>query len=260
MFFCVGRFPQQEEYAKAAQKGIDDRFLQAVQNTEIVNQFCVEVNELCPQAKVFVLTNPVDLMTEITRKNLPQAEVYGLGCALDTARFKRELRDLLELNGRYFRIDEIHAIIVGHHNSTMFLHRKSFLLMGNPPEDKLVEQALANTRARGLTITKLNAAATTPKLNNGAYFAPAAMITDVVRAIIDDRYVTMIPLNRPIREEDNVGFDFVEGQAAKLPCTITGLKVIPKDMDFSFEIDRNDLKHSLEEYEKSKEALAKYIG
>ncbi len=254
VFFCAGKFPQQEEYAEAAKKGIDDRLLQAVQNIEIINQFCENINRLCPKAKVFIVTNPVDFMTEIARKNLPQAEVFGLGCALDSARFKRELSDALNI-----KVDDVFAYIIGHHCGTMFLHKSSLVLRGGiQPEASVVEEALAKTRARGLTITHINSAATTQKLNNGAYFAPATMVAEVMRAIVENETL-LLPLNRPIMPEDKVGFE-AEGKAAQLLCRIEGMKITPQFLDFSLEADRKDLQHSIEEYEKSTKALAAYIG
>lgn len=233
VFFCAGKFPKPEEYVEAAKKGIDDRLLQAVQNIEILKEFCSNVRQLSPKAKVFIITNPVDLMTDIARENLPNQEVYGLGCYLDTSRFKRELKEQLEETGIAVDISAISAWIIGHHCGSMFLHRGSLHFQGiDKCQDleEVLQTALSKTRSRGLTITNINAASTDKKINNGAYFAPAVMIADVMAACVGNTPLTL-PLNRLI-EEDEGEFS---GRSAQLLTKIQAGSVTPLRLDFSAE-------------------------
>ena len=251
VFFCAGVFPKPEEYEIALKQGIDDRLLQAVKNMEILNKFCNDVSAFSPKAKVFIITNPVDMMTEIARNKLPDNEVYGMGCYLDTARFRRELAELMQANGQPINIADMNAWILGHHSGTMFLHKASFDLK---VDDKLVEEALTKTRNRGLTITKINSAAPSQKLNNGAYFAPAIMATAVIKSLALNQTL-LLPLNRPICPEDNLGE--ITG-AAQLLTKIESGKIMPQPLPFNNE-DLAALKTSIEAYENGKKAFAKFI-
>lgn len=249
VFLCAGDSPTVEEYAEGAKQGIDDRMVQAKKNISILKKFCADVREYAPQARVFILSNPVDMMSEMARLELPKHEVYGLGCYLDTARFRRELYEHLVGEGWRGCYADIQAWIIGHHCGTMFPHEGSLKIAnytGNLSE--LVKKALARTRNRGLEITNVNKEATAQKLNNGAYFAPAQMIVDVMKALVN-KETLYLPLNRRIKEEDLLpGF---VGYQAQLLCVITEGSIYACCMEFS-ENDVRNMRTSIETYEESK--------
>ena len=250
IFFCAGKFPKPEEYVEAAKKGIDDRLLQAIQNIDLLKDFCNNVRQLSPKAKVFIITNPVDLMTDIARENLPNQEVYGLGCYLDTARFKRELKELLEERGITVDIAAISTVILGHHCGSMFLHRGSLYFPGIDKCQNLediLQTALAKTRSRGLTITNINAAAADKKINNGAYFAPAVMIADVMSACAGDTALEL-PLNRLIADGE------FSGRSAQLLAKIEAGRITPIRLDFTDE-EKRLLEASIVGQTKSRKAI-----
>ncbi len=251
--FCAGKFPQPEEYAQAALKGIDDRLLKAFQNIDILNQFCEEMKALNSKAKVFVVTNPVDLMTQIAREKLPQNEVYGLGCYLDTYRFKKFFCDLLLQNGVYAIPDWIDAWVVGHHCNTMFLHEESFHMRNTRYVVKeMAEQAMQRTKGRGLEITRINQQAATPKINNGSYFAPAVMIAKVLTACVTNQKL-VLPLNRVITKNDNLP-EFV-GETAQLIAEINCGNIVAKPLPFLNSSDVEAMKLSLEGQKNARSAL-----
>lgn len=253
VFFCAGKSPTKEEYQQAEARGIDDRMFQASKNIEILNDFCKNIQSFCPKAVIFIVTNPVDAMTDLARQKLPNNQIYGLGCVLDTARFKRTIKELLAVKGYNVAIRDITAFVLGHHCATMFVHQKSLNIRHADPkllDDELLAQALEKTRGRGLEITRTNEEAATKRNNNGAYIAPAMMVARVLIAF-NTKTDMILPLNRRIEEKDGVG---MVGKSAQLLSVINAGKVIPYYLEFS-EDDLSALRHSVKIYEESKKAF-----
>lgn len=67
-------------------------------------------------AIVFVVSNPVDILTQLAveRTGLPKAQVIGLGTVLDTSRFCSLIADSLQLPAT-----QVRAMILGEHGDTM---------------------------------------------------------------------------------------------------------------------------------------------
>lgn len=67
-------------------------------------------------AHVFVVSNPVDILTQmaVKRLNLPWAQVYGLGTMLDTTRFSSLIAEELCLAPT-----QVHALMLGEHGDSM---------------------------------------------------------------------------------------------------------------------------------------------
>ena len=102
-----------------------------------------------------VATNPVDIMTYITRKisGFPAKQVIGSGTTLDTAR----LRFLV---GKYFDINprNIHAYVIGEHGDSEFVPWSQALISTKPVIDVIKQNnnfsmnELLNIQARHLSI------------------------------------------------------------------------------------------------------------
>lgn len=258
MVVCSGGLSSREMYEDAAQKGIDDRLVQAVYNIDLMKQFA-EVAKLSPHAIIFVLTNPVDLMCEVLRGLLPEHQVYGLGCWLDTARFKRELLPLLGKEFPHLQLSDIEASIIGHHNGTMFLHENSLTIDGLPYRfANRVEAAMKQTRGRGLAITETNVQATDQTANNGSYYGPARMVSDVIEAFICGRLSSgrfILPMNRQIYAIENAE---LAGKYAQMPCAIMRKSVVAVETKLSTS-DVANMKHCFDVYDKDKEKLKAYM-
>src|SRR5437667_904404 len=67
-------------------------------------------------AHVFVVSNPVDILTQLAvqRLGLPWQQVYGLGTMLDTARFSSLIADELGLAAT-----QVKALVLGEHGDSM---------------------------------------------------------------------------------------------------------------------------------------------
>ncbi len=80
-------------------------------------------------AHVFVVSNPVDILTQLAvqRLGLPWQQVYGLGTMLDTARFSSFIAEELKLAPT-----QVKALILGEHGDSMLPVWSSAAVNGLP--------------------------------------------------------------------------------------------------------------------------------
>ncbi|MBQ8356742.1 MAG: L-lactate dehydrogenase [Clostridia bacterium] len=101
--------------AGAAQNPGETRLDLVRKNTAIFRTVIGEICKYNQEAILLVVTNPVDILTEVTRRlsGFPAARVIGSGTVLDTARLKFLL-------GRHLGVDSrhVHAFIIGEHGDT----------------------------------------------------------------------------------------------------------------------------------------------
>lgn len=87
-------------------------------NAEVFRSVVADLDAHCPDAVVIVATNPVDVMTVVTRhlSSRPPGRVIGTGTLLDSAR----LRALL---GRHYGVDpqSVHGYVLGEHGDSEFV-------------------------------------------------------------------------------------------------------------------------------------------
>ncbi len=76
----------------------------------------IQAAGLRKDAQVFVVSNPVDILTQLAvqRLGLPWQQVYGLGTMLDTSRFSSLIADELKLAPT-----QVKALILGEHGDSM---------------------------------------------------------------------------------------------------------------------------------------------
>jgi L-lactate dehydrogenase len=81
-------------------------------NAAVFREVIGEVMRVAPEAVLLVASNPVDVMTQITREisGLPAGRVIGSGTILDTARFRTLLGAHLGVAPR-----SVHAYVLGEH-------------------------------------------------------------------------------------------------------------------------------------------------
>lgn len=101
--------------AGAAQRVGETRLDLVRRNTEIFRSIIDRVCTYNSDAVLLVVTNPVDILTEVTRRlsHFPSHRVIGSGTVLDTARMKHLL-------GKHLGVDprQVHAFIIGEHGDS----------------------------------------------------------------------------------------------------------------------------------------------
>jgi L-lactate dehydrogenase len=132
-------------------------------------------------ALVFVVSNPVDILTQLaaSRLGLPWSQVLGLGTMLDTARFRSLIAQELKLAPT-----QVKALILGEHGDSMFPVWSSATHAGLPLvkvagcTPAFQTQVFERTKGSGAEVIRRK---------GGAGWAVGATIAEVIHAIALDR-------------------------------------------------------------------------
>ena len=104
--------------AGVSQKPGETRLQLLERNAKVFRSVIGEVLAAAPNAILLVASNPVDVMTQISRRisGLPARRVIGSGTILDTARFRSLLGAHLGISPR-----SVHAYVLGEHGDSQVL-------------------------------------------------------------------------------------------------------------------------------------------
>lgn len=149
-------------------------------NAGIVKSVTENVIKHSPDAKIVVVSNPLDVMTYqayLTAK-VDSSKVFGMAGILDTARYRSFLA--LELN---VSPKDIQAVLMGGHGDTM-VPLPRYTTVGGIPVTELIDEDKLNaivdrTKVGGGEIVKL--------LGTSAWYAPGAAAAQMVEAIVRDQ-------------------------------------------------------------------------
>ncbi|MBF0566785.1 MAG: malate dehydrogenase [Nitrospirae bacterium] len=149
-------------------------------NASVVRDVSKEVSRYCPEAAVIVVTNPMDVMAQLAWQTtaFPAEKVLGMGAILDSARFRTFVARACGVSPA-----SVSAMTMGGHGDQMVPLPRFSTVNGISVTDLLSEDAInaivERTRNGGAEIVSL--------LKTGsAFYAPAASIFEMVRAIIFD--------------------------------------------------------------------------
>jgi L-lactate dehydrogenase len=152
-------------------------------NTDLFMSILDSVRQVGPKpsAIVFVVSNPVDILTYVAAKrlDLPSSQVIGLGTQLDTIRFRSLIAQQLQIPPT-----QLSALILGEHGDSM-VPIWSSATVGGLPLDKypgwtphLGTELFTRTRGSGAEVIKKK---------GGAGFAVGIAIRDVVDSVALDQ-------------------------------------------------------------------------
>lgn len=151
-------------------------------NAGIVKTVAENILKHSPKAIILIVSNPMDPMTYLALKatGLPKNQVFGMGGALDSARFKCYLSKALGVNS-----NDVDGMVIGGHGDTTMIPLVSKASVKGVPvtelcKDKAVlDKVAADTMVGGATLTKL--------LGTSAWYAPGAAAAMVVESIVRDQ-------------------------------------------------------------------------
>lgn len=154
-------------------------------NSAIVKSVIASVVEASPDAIVICVTNPLDVMAYLAWKEsgLPSSRIFGMGGVLDSARFAFAVA---EKTGA--AIADVSALAMGAHGDAMVPVPRFTTVKGTPITELLsaadVEELVRRTVFGGAEVVGL--------LKTGsAFYAPAASVVAMVRAVLDDTGVVL---------------------------------------------------------------------
>jgi L-lactate dehydrogenase len=119
-----GKYPQLEGASLVvlacgvSQRPGENRMKLLERNAKVFENVVPQVLEHAPEAILLVVSNPVDVMTQVVTKisGLAPGRVMGAGTILDTARFRTLLGELLGVAAQ-----SVHAYVVGEHGDSEVL-------------------------------------------------------------------------------------------------------------------------------------------
>ena len=149
-------------------------------NGRIVAEVARRAGEAAPDAIFILVTNPLDVMTYITRRilDLPRERCIGMAGVLDSARFRAFVAERVGCAP-----SDVQAMVLGGHGDSMVPVVSHATVGGVPLRELLDEAAVAEiverTRNAGAEIVGL-------MKTSSAFYAPAASVTQMVAAILRD--------------------------------------------------------------------------
>ncbi|NOX97235.1 MAG: malate dehydrogenase [Nitrospirae bacterium] len=150
-------------------------------NATIVRSVVEEVVKYSPQAKIVMVTNPLDVMTYLAFKvsGFKREKVLGMGGVLDSSRFRYFLAEEMKVPVR-----ETSALVIGMHSELMLPLPEHCTVSGKPIPEIISREQIDNlinrTRKAGAEIVGF--------LKTGsAYVAPAASIAEMAEIIVRDK-------------------------------------------------------------------------
>ena len=149
-------------------------------NAGIVKSVTENVVKYSPDAKIIIVSNPLDVMcyTAFLAAKVEKGHVMGMAGVLDTARYRSFLALELGVSPKY-----IQALLMGGHGDTM-VPLPRYTTVGGIPVTELIDKdkldaIIERTKFGGGEIVKL--------LGTSAWYAPGAAAAQMVEAIVRDQ-------------------------------------------------------------------------
>jgi L-lactate dehydrogenase len=184
-------------------------------NVEVFKKVIPQVLQFAPEALLLVVSNPVDVITQVVTKlsGIHPAKVIGSGTILDTARFRALLAEHLGVAPV-----SVHAYVLGEHGDSEVLVWSSAKVGGVSIRDYARQMGVDLEEAKAQIDDGVRRAAYRIIENKGAtYYGIGAAIAQIVQAIRDDerRVLTVSNLT--------TGVEAFKGICLSLP-RVVGLK------------------------------------
>lgn len=149
-------------------------------NAGIVKMVTENVIKYSPDAKIIIVSNPLDVMTYcayLTAK-VDSSKVFGMAGVLDTARYRSFLAMELNVSPK-----DIQAVLMGGHGDTMVPLPRYTTVGGIPVTEMISEEKLNEIIER----TKFGGGEIVKLLGTSAWYAPGAAAAQMVEAIVRDQ-------------------------------------------------------------------------
>ena len=167
------------------QKPGETRLQLLERNVRIFQNVVPRVLEYAPETILLIVSNPVDIMTEVVTKisNLPHERVIGSGTILDTARFRTLLAEHLNIAPH-----SVHAYVLGEHGDSEVLAWSSGKVGGVPLEEfaEQIGRPISDEDKAGIDDGVRQAAYRIIEGKGATYYGIGAGIARIARAIGDD--------------------------------------------------------------------------
>lgn len=163
-------------------------------NAKVVSEVAGETSKLSPDSVIIVVTNPMDVMAQVSLKvsGFEPERVVGMGGILDSARFRTFVAWELSVSP-----EDVEALVLGGHGDLMVPMPRFTTVKGIPITELIAKERIdalvERTRHGGAEIVSL--------LKTGsAYYAPAAAACQMVESAVFDKK-RLMPCSAYLRGE-----------------------------------------------------------
>ncbi|HPS94833.1 MAG TPA: malate dehydrogenase [Deltaproteobacteria bacterium] len=151
-------------------------------NGRVIRSLAPRIAEHSPEARVLLVTNPVDVLTWHWKALCPDMPVFGLGCALDTARFRFFLS-----RAAHVSVESVQGLVIGTHDDNMIPLTDYATIGGIPASTLLSSDAMdaivSMTRSAGNTIVNL-------MKSHSGHYAAGEVVAHIAESVASDRGLT----------------------------------------------------------------------
>ncbi|MDB9775430.1 malate dehydrogenase [Vicingaceae bacterium] len=149
-------------------------------NAGIVKSVTENIIKHSPDAKIIIVSNPLDVMTYVAylSAKIDSSRVFGMAGILDTARYRSFLAEALDISPK-----DIQAVLMGGHGDTM-VPLPRYTTVGGIPVTELIDSEkldaiVERTKKGGGELVNL--------MGTSAWYAPGAAAAQMVEAIVRDQ-------------------------------------------------------------------------
>lgn len=149
-------------------------------NAGIVRSVTEKVIEYSPDAKIIVVSNPLDVMTYVAflTAKVDPSRVFGMAGILDTARYRAFLAEELNVSPK-----DISAMLLGGHGDTMVPLPRYTTVSGIPVTEMIATERLDAIIDR----TKKGGGELVNLMGTSAWYAPGAAAAQMVESVVRDQ-------------------------------------------------------------------------
>jgi len=164
--------------AGAAQKPGETRLDLVSKNIKILRSIMKKMGKLRSDTVVVMVSNPVDILTYIAKKEigLPESQVFGTGTSLDTSRLRFNISQKLGVNLR-----NVHGYVMGEHGDSEFVAWSTANVSSMPMNKFLTKKQMADIEKK-----TRRAAYEIIQRKRATYYGIGVVITEIVKAVLHD--------------------------------------------------------------------------
>ena len=147
-------------------------------NYKVFKNIITEINKTNFNGIYLIATNPVDIMTYITKEisGFPNSKVIGSGTMLDTARLRYLIGDELDVNPK-----NVHAYVIGEHGDSEFVAWDSAIVGLKPVKEYVNAEILEN-----IALSVKNSAYEIIEKKGATYYGIGMCLVRITNAILDN--------------------------------------------------------------------------
>ena len=191
----------------------DDRMSIVKENVQVAREVCDELNKYNRDAFLIVISNPVDVLVSafLNFTGRPRNKVIGTGTLLDTARLRRYLAEMLDIQPK-----DVTAYVLGEHGSTSFIVWDRTRVMGMDINTFLSSQLGVNVNLSRVSLEGVTKRAGFQifEKKGSTSVGVAAAAAQIVAAIIHDTH-EILPVSVSLEGEYGI-----ENIALSVPCYV----------------------------------------